>query len=373
MYNKKQAKKKTQGWNGKWKATFDGMEVATLKVNDDMKGSLLIDGFPGGRTMGKYSEKRSGYAITFRDADEHWIIKGSIEDEHTIFWNDGTVWTEIPPKGATKFGHYAGAAAAGAATGGAVGYLLDKKFFKKAHKKDQADYVIVIDRSAMMAIQDAPGIGEGASDDDDDEEEDGMFGSMTKKMQTMDTGDKVAAGILGTVAVAGTVGLGVAGVHAVKDHKAKKVLQAEHATNHDQIDAGYSGPAYPGSGEPNAAVATTTTTTSAGDIPRSALLPASFQPKRHGLTGRYRATFEGDEIAVVNVQDDGTGGLIIRGFPGGTTVGKYQTDHLLKITEIHFMDADEQWPVNGEVKGSGFPHKTNIIVWGDSTRWDRIG
>lgn len=374
MYNKKQAKKKTQGWNGKWKVTYDGMEVASLKVNDDMKGSLIIDGFPGGRTIGKYSEKRSGYAITFRDADENWIIKGSIEDEHTIYWNDGTVWTEIEPKGANKFGHYAGAAAAGAATGGAVGYLLDKKFFKKAHKKDQADYVIVIDRSAMMAIKDEQEFGYDDDDGDDDGEEDGMFGSMTKKFNDMDTGDKVAAGILGTVAVAGTVGLGVAGVHAVKDHQENKKMQVEHETNHEQIKEGYEGPEYPGSGGPHAAVATTTT----GNTTRSmdqddGMLPASLQPKRKGLNGRYRATFDGDEIAVVNVQDDEKGSLIIRGFIGGTTVGKYQTDHLLKIKEIHFMDADEQWPVKGEVKGAGFTHKTNIIVWGDGTRWDRIG
>jgi hypothetical protein len=132
-YNKNQAKKRKQnnnGWNGKWKATYDGMEIATIKVDDDMKGSLIIDGFAGGRTIGKYSEKRQGYCITFRDADENWIIKGDIEDEHTIYWSDGTVWTEIIKKGLSAK-HYAGAAVAGAATGSAVGYLLDKKFFKK--------------------------------------------------------------------------------------------------------------------------------------------------------------------------------------------------------------------------------------------------
>jgi hypothetical protein len=106
------------------------MDITTLKVNDDMKGSLIIDGFSGGRTIGKYSEKRQGYCITFRDADENWIIKGDIEDENTIYWSDGTVWTEIIKKGLSAK-HYAGAAVAGAATGSAVGYLLDKKFFKK--------------------------------------------------------------------------------------------------------------------------------------------------------------------------------------------------------------------------------------------------
>jgi len=402
MYNKNQVKKKTNGWNGKWKATFDGMEVATLSVNDDMKGSLIIDGFDGGRTTGKYSEKRQGYAITFRDADEHWVIRGNIEDEHTIYWGDGTKWTEIQPKEMTKR-HYVGAAAAGAATGGAVGYLLDKKFFKKAHKKDQADYVIVVDRSAMMAVTDKAtsistsgrALGYGYSNDEDDDGT--LLGSMTKKMNQMDTGDKVAAGILGTAAVAGTVGLGVAGVHAVKDHKEQKTMAEVHAINHARDKKGYDGsgiernavggvgPIISGSSIQGGGARNLGSSLGGGDTHASPTArnlgsslggggtPPSLYTARVGLNGRYRATYEGDEIASLNVHDDLEGHLTIKGYMGGTTVGRYQTDHIKRVSDIHFMDADEQWPVKGEVKGNGMATKTNIIMWADGTRWDRVG
>jgi len=403
MYNKNQVKKKTNGWNGKWKATFDGMEVAELSVNDDMKGSLIIDGFPAGRTTGKYSEKRQGYLITFRDADENWVIRGTIEDEHTIYWGDGTKWAEIQPK-QMKTKHYVGAAAAGAATGGAVGYLLDKKFFKKAHKKDQADYVIVVDRSAMMAITDkadsvsASGKALGYGYDDDDADDGTLLGSMTKKMNQMDTGDKVAAGILGTAAVAGTVGLGVAGVHAVKDHKEQKTMNEVHAINHARIKKGYdgsnmtknavggvgpiiSGSSIQGGGAHNLGSSLgggggthgSPTARNLGSSMGGGGTPASLYTARVGLNGRYRATFDGDEVASLNVHDDLEGHLTIKGYMGGTTVGRYQTDHIQRISEIHFMDADEQWPVKGDVKGNGMATKTNIIMWADGTRWDRVG
>jgi len=383
LYNKNQVKKKTNGWNGEWKATFDGMTIGTIKVNDDMKGSLIIDGFPGGRTIGKYSEKRQGYMITFRDADEGWVIRGSIEDEHTIYWGDGTKWEEIPPKG-LKFKHYAGAAAAGAATGGAVGYLLDKKFFKKAHKKDQADYVIVVDRSAMMTVTDkansltasGQALGYGYDDDDDDG---GILGSMTKKFNDMDSGTKVAAGIVGTAAVAGTVGLGVAGVHAVKDHKEHKKMEEEHKKNHtrmkfgDENIAGIGGYTGGSSSVTSGGQRRTTAPRNLGSSLGGGGTPASLAPARVGLNGRYRATFDGDEVASLNVHDDCEGHITIKGFMGGTTVGGYKLDYRNSIVEIHFMDADEQWPVKGDVKGSGVATKTNIIVWADGTRWDRIG
>ena len=107
--------------------------------------------------------------------------------------------------------------------------------------------MIVVDRSAMMAITDkadsvsASGKALGYGYDDDDADDGTLLGSMTKKMNQMDTGDKVAAGILGTAAVAGTVGLGVAGVHAVKDHKEQKTMDEVHAINHARIKKGYDG------------------------------------------------------------------------------------------------------------------------------------
>jgi len=101
--------------------------------------------------------------------------------------------------------------------------------------------------------------------------------------------------------------------------------------------------------------------------------PASLAGARVGLNGRYRATFDGDEVASLNVHDDLEGHLTIKGYMGGTTVGRYTMDHIQRITDIHFMDADEQWPVKGTVKGNGMAPKTNIIIWADGTRWDRVG
>jgi len=174
---------------------------------------------------------------------------------------------------------------------------------------------------------------------------------------------------------AGTVGLGVAGVNAVKGHKENKQMQAEHGKNHELIKDGYQGVEYPGTAGGGGGGGSTDGTRSmtSSSTSDSGMVPASLQPKRNGLNGRYRSTFDGDEIAVLNVQDNLQGELIIRGFMGGTTIGKYQTDHLNRLREIHFMDADEQWPVKGEFKGDGFREKTNIIIWGDGTRWDRIG
>jgi len=326
-YNKRQAAKRTKGWNGKWKATYDGGEIATLQVVDDMKGHLTIKGFPGGTTTGKYAEKKDAYNITFRDADEQWIIKGDIDDEHTIFWSDGTRWDEIPPKGAS-WKHYAAAGAAGAATGGAIGYLLEKKFFHKCSKKDEADYVIVVDRSAMMAVKDknAKPINTG------------VMGKITDGVNNMSTGDKVAAGILGTAAVAGVAAGGYAVAQAVrKDDDDAEVGEAQRGGTPRSVPVAVAAPVGGGGG---------------------------------GLSGRWRSTFDGDEIAVLMVKDDLDGCINIKGFVGGTTVGTYkkhsQSD---RIASIEFMDADEKWPVKGEVKGS----KNNVIVWDDGSRWDRIG
>lgn len=155
LFNKQQAKKRTKGWNGKWKCTYDGEEICVVEVTDDMAGGLTIEGFPDGEpTTGTYSgDEDAGYAINFIDPAGDWEIEGTVEDEHAIAWSDGTRWDEVPPEGAS-FLEMAGAAAAGAATAGATGYLLDKKFFNRASKKDQCDYIIVLDRSSKMAVVD---------------------------------------------------------------------------------------------------------------------------------------------------------------------------------------------------------------------------
>ena len=106
-------RKKSSTWNGDWTASFDGCEIATLRVKDDERGNLQISGFAEGPTTGKYAERKNGYSITFRDAGENWIIEGDIEDENTISWSDGTQWDKIPAKD-VKFSHYADVAIAGA-------------------------------------------------------------------------------------------------------------------------------------------------------------------------------------------------------------------------------------------------------------------
>merc|ERR1719356_839446 len=35
LFNKHQAKKRTEGWGGKWKVSYDGEEISTLEVKDD--------------------------------------------------------------------------------------------------------------------------------------------------------------------------------------------------------------------------------------------------------------------------------------------------------------------------------------------------
>jgi hypothetical protein len=159
LYNKNQAKKRTEGWGGKWKVTYEGEEISILNVKDDQVGGLVIEGFPSGEpTTGTYSvlddeDQDQEYTIEFKDPSGDWNIEGTVEDEHAITWSDGTRWDEMPPDG----GHWAGYAAAatgGAAVAGATGYLLNKKFFNKAAKGDQCDYIILMDRSAKMAVVD---------------------------------------------------------------------------------------------------------------------------------------------------------------------------------------------------------------------------
>jgi len=158
VYNKHQAKKRTAGWGGKWQVTYEGEEISILNVTDDQAGNLTIEGFPSGEpTTGTYSipteeeqqDEDFEYTITFKDPSGDYEIEGTIEDEHAITWSDGTRWDEMQQDG-EHWTKYAAAAAGGAALTGATGYLLDKKFFNKASKADQCDYIILMDRSENM-------------------------------------------------------------------------------------------------------------------------------------------------------------------------------------------------------------------------------
>lgn len=86
-------------------------------------------------------------------ADEEEVIPGSIEDESTVAFEDGTRWEER--KESVGYGKMALAGLGGAVLGGAAGYVIQKKFFNKASKKTPADYLIILDRSAGMAHMDS--------------------------------------------------------------------------------------------------------------------------------------------------------------------------------------------------------------------------
>jgi len=148
--------KRTKGWNGQWKCIYEGDEMCVLDVVDDGEGNLIITNWQEeGTSEGSYAENDGGgFNIQHsppENADE--VIVGTIEDEHTIAWDDGTRWEEVPPEN-IHWGAYVGAAVAGAATVGATGHLLEKKFFNKASNGVKSDYVIVLDRSSLMAISD---------------------------------------------------------------------------------------------------------------------------------------------------------------------------------------------------------------------------
>lgn len=154
LANKISKDKRTEGWNGKWKCTFGGEEKSVLEVKDDGEGNLEISGWPEeGTSTGSYAENDEGGFNIQHCSPEDNVVIGTIEDEHTINWDDGTRWEEVPPEG-VHWAAYAGAAAAGATATGAAGYLLEKKFFHKASGNVESDYVIVLDRSSMMAVPD---------------------------------------------------------------------------------------------------------------------------------------------------------------------------------------------------------------------------
>merc|ERR1712232_1024248 len=132
LYNKQQAKQRTKGWGGKWQVTYEGEEISILNVTEDEQADEEIE-----------------YTITFKDPSGDYEIEGTVEDEHAITWSDGTRWDEMEQDGA-HWTKYAAAGLGGAAAAGATGYLLDKKFFNKASKEDQCQYLILLDRSAGM-------------------------------------------------------------------------------------------------------------------------------------------------------------------------------------------------------------------------------
>ena len=177
-----------------------------------------------------------------------------------------------------------------------------------------------------MSIDYDSDIEEYTADDDDDV---GFIQNTTNKFNNLSTEQQVAVGVAGVAAVAGVTAAGVGISNAVK---AKKESKQEETTRE---------------------------------------LPQQETPSKYmgGFNGKWRSTFEGDTLAVLDVTDDKNGHLRISGFLGGTTTGTYlRKKGDQQIAKILFMDADEDWPVEGQVKGA----KETVILWGDGTRWDKI-
>merc|ERR1740117_1725503 len=122
------------------------VEASVISTADSKRLAALVQ-------SSQEAEDGTELYIEFKDPSGDWNIEGTVEDEHAITWSDGTRWDEMPPDGGHWAG-YAAAAAGGAAAAGATGYLLNKKFFNKASKGDQCDYIILMDRSAKMAVVD---------------------------------------------------------------------------------------------------------------------------------------------------------------------------------------------------------------------------
>jgi len=162
MFNKMQAKKRTEGWNGTWEVMKQPGNESTgvmLTVADDGEGSITIEGYPEDDSAGNpsatgtYEDADNSYTI-LRQGSNGENISGTIVDEHRIEWQDDTVWQEVPPEG-VNWTHMALAAGAGAAAGGALGCLVQKKFFNRANNNEPTNYIMVIDRSEKMVCLDS--------------------------------------------------------------------------------------------------------------------------------------------------------------------------------------------------------------------------
>jgi len=83
------------------------------------------------------------------------LIKGTyMEEERIITWSDGSRWEAYASSEEGRINNtklVAGAAVVGAIAAGTTGYMMDKKFFSKVSKKDQCDYIIIVDRSTKAA------------------------------------------------------------------------------------------------------------------------------------------------------------------------------------------------------------------------------
>eukprot|EP00578_Thalassiosira_sp_NH16_P014179 CAMPEP_0181108334 /NCGR_PEP_ID=MMETSP1071-20121207/17575_1 /TAXON_ID=35127 /ORGANISM="Thalassiosira sp., Strain NH16" /LENGTH=414 /DNA_ID=CAMNT_0023191931 /DNA_START=106 /DNA_END=1350 /DNA_ORIENTATION=+ len=146
----------TKGWNGRWKCIYEGDEMCVLDVKDDGEGNLKISGWDkDGTTIGSYAETEDGFNIQHGQlANENEMIVGAIVPFNGVFVNNGTHDHLVFVRELSMLDVEPILGLCGAVAAGATGCLLEKKFFNKASNNVKSDYVIVLDRSGMMAVPD---------------------------------------------------------------------------------------------------------------------------------------------------------------------------------------------------------------------------
>ena len=142
LHNNNKTKKSILG--GEWNCFYEDEQIATLTVKDDYKGNLFIDGLHEDIIQGVY-HKDDNFCVRFTEPDGE-VVEGNLH-AGILHWSDGTRWKRTKPK-------YFGAASAGAALVGATVYAIHKKFFQNIKGMEACDYVLVLDRSAKMAMTD---------------------------------------------------------------------------------------------------------------------------------------------------------------------------------------------------------------------------
>lgn len=161
----------TKRWNGEWKCTHnDDENVTTLKVTDNGKGKITIEGFPTGNTIvGTYIDCETGgdletnnnCILTFTHPSGELLI-GTVEDEGIIVnWSNGTKWEAITTTpninsdNDVNWAAYIRTWTTGVAEVGITDdYLTGPQFFNNISKQEKRNYIIVVDRSAKMSLVD---------------------------------------------------------------------------------------------------------------------------------------------------------------------------------------------------------------------------
>ena len=99
-------------------------------------------------------EETSNCILSFTEPSGELLI-GTVENEDIVNWSNGAKWERlITTPNDSNDGSWVGHVGTGTVGAAAKCYLMDTQFFKKVSKKDKCNFVIVVDRSAKMALVD---------------------------------------------------------------------------------------------------------------------------------------------------------------------------------------------------------------------------